>query len=487
MLDQLTLLQYDWHRDDLQPKGVDNMASLVLTDELLTRKQKIGLILSLAIPAMLEQILHTLVGFVDLFFVSSLGATAIAAVGVANAMVLVAMAIFMAVGVSASSYITQSIGAGREKEAAVYARQAIVLSSAIGILFGLAAIFFAAPILRIMGAEPDVLEEAVTYFRIVGGSALFLSLMVTLGSILRSNGDTRTPMKVSLWINIVHVGLDYVFIFGVGSFAGWGVAGAAWATALVRVIGAIALFIAVHKSSEQIWGGFSWRELLGKPAQDLAWRSMPVLAEKMIMRFGVLLYYGAIIQMGTKAYAAHMIASNLESLMILAGAGFEVAATVLVGQYLGAKRSRDAYSFGMICMWLGLGLMSIFGLALYLCAPWIATIFTQDAQIIDYVVIALTYMALYQPPLALLLILRGGLQGAGDTKAPMYATAVGMWLVRMVGVYLFGFQLDMGLSGVWLAIFLDILIRGIFLLYLYKRRFLHIRRNEGMERTAQIG
>nr|WP_255323357.1 MATE family efflux transporter [Brevibacillus reuszeri] len=130
------------------------MASLVLKDQQISRKQKIGLILSLAIPAMLEQILHTLVGFVDLFFVSSLGATAIAAVGVANAIVLVAMAIFMAVGVSASSYITQSIGAGRREEAAAYARQAVVLSAGIGLLFGIAAIFFAAPILRIMGAEP---------------------------------------------------------------------------------------------------------------------------------------------------------------------------------------------------------------------------------------------------------------------------------------------------------------------------------------------
>ncbi|MDR7314801.1 MATE family efflux transporter [Brevibacillus nitrificans] len=463
------------------------MASLVSTEGQLSVKAKIGLILSLAIPAMMEQILHTLVGFVDLFFVSSLGETAIAAVGVANAMILVFMAIFMAVGISVSSFITQSIGAGKIEEATAYARQSILLSAGMGFVFGVAALCFAGPILRVMGAEPQVLKEAVVYFQIVGGPAIFMALMVTLGSILRSTGDTRTPMKVSLYINLIHIALDYVFIFGIGSFTGWGVAGAALATAIVRVLGAITLLIAVHKTSLHVWKDFSWRESFGKPAVEIIRRSLPVIAEKMIMRFGVLVYYGAIISMGTKAYAAHMIASNLESLMILAGAGFEVAATVLVGQYLGAKRTQDAYSFGKLCTWLGLGLMSVFGLALYLCAAMISGIFTQDAEIQDYVITALTFMALYQPPLALLVVLRGALQGAGDTKAPMYATAVGMWLVRMVGVYLFGFQMGMGLAGVWLSIFLDVLIRGIFILYLYRKRFQHIFRWEGMETAEGIG
>jgi len=459
------------------------MASLVSAEADLSVRKKVALILPLAIPAMLEQVLHTLVGFVDLFFVSSLGAAAIAAVGVANAMILVFMAIFMAVGISASSFLTQSIGAGKTEEAAVYARQAVMLTAGLGILCGAAALFFAEPILRMMGAEAQVLGDAVVYFRIAGGPAIFMALMVTLGSILRSTGDTRTPMMVSLYINLIHIALDYVLIFGIGSFAGWGVAGAALATALVRMLGAFTLLAAVQKSSLAVWKGFSWRESLAGEARQIIFRSLPVIAEKMIMRFGVLVYYGAIIRIGTKAYAAHMIASNLESLMMLAGAGFEVAATVLVGQYLGAKRTRDAYSFGMLCAWLGLVLMSLFGVLLYIFAPMIAALFTQDREMIDLVVIALTFMALYQPPLALLVVLRGALQGAGDTKAPMYATAVGMWLVRMVGVYLFGFQLGMGLAGVWLSIFCDVLIRGIFLLYLYRKRFQHISRWEGMETT----
>lgn len=461
------------------------VASLVCAEAELTARKKIGLILSLAIPAMMEQILHTLVGFVDLLFVSSLGSTAIAAVGVANAMILVSMAIFMAVGVSASSFITQSIGAGKTKAASAYARQAITLAAGLGVLFGLAAFFFAEPIMRVMGAEPQVMGEAVVYFRIAGGPSVFFAMMVILGSILRSTGDTRTPMKVSLYINLVHIALDYVFIFGLGPFAGWGIAGAAWATVTVRIVGAFALLGAVHRSPLTIWTGLRRRDWIGARARQIIQRSLPVIAEKMIMRFGVLLYYGAIIRIGTKAYAAHMIASNLESLMILAGAGFEVAATVLVGQYLGAKRTRDAYSFGLLNMWLGLGLMSVFGAGLYVCAPMVAGIFTQDPEIVRYVVIALTFMAMYQPPLALLIVLRGALQGAGDTKAPMYATAVGMWLVRLVGVYFFGFQLEMGLAGVWLSIFFDVTVRGIFLLYLFRKRFANISRLEGWKQQNE--
>jgi putative MATE family efflux protein len=464
-----------------------SLPSLVLPDRRLSARKKAALILSLAVPAMLEQVLQTLVGFADMLFVARLGTNAVAAVGVANAMILVAMAVFLALGVSASSFITRSIGAGRREEAAAYARQAVLLSVGIGAAFGVAALLFAEPILRVMGAEPRVLADAVTYFRIVAVPAVFMALMVTLGSILRASGDTRTPMKVSLWINLIHLALDYVLIFGVGSFAGWGIAGAAWATTAVRVIGAFALFAAVQKSPLSFSVGRESGLGFGRRAGEIMRRAMPVIAERMIMRFGVLLYYGAILSIGTDAYAAHVIAANLESVMILAGAGFEVAATVLVGQYLGAGRPRDAYAFGMVSMWLGMGLMSLFGIALYAAAPEVAALFAADARIAGMVVIALTFMALYQPPLAMLLILRGGLQGAGDTRAPMYATAVGMWVVRLTGVYAFGIHMGLGLAGVWLSIFLDVLIRGLFLLYLFRRRFRQIYREQGMETTEGIG
>lgn len=452
-------------------KEVVLMSSVLVEQESSSLRKRVGVILSLAIPAMLEQILHTLVGFVDILFVSKLGTNAVAAVGVANAMVLIAMAIFMSLAVAGSSLITRSIGAGDIKAAAATAKQATFLTIGVGLVFGTVSLFFAEPILRIMGTEPAVLADAVTYFRIIAVPSVFIGLMIIFGGILRASGDTKTPMKVSLWINIIHIVLDYLLIFGIGSLSGLGIAGAAVATLIVRVIGSVLLFSAVRNSVLSFsLGGVSqfFRSYHTKAIVKLA---APVVAEKLIMRLGVILYYSAIIRIGTDTYAAHMIASNMEAVVILAGIGFEVASTVLVGQNLGAKRTKQAESYALTSMWLAILLMSACGAALYALAPWIASMFTKDANIAEMVVIALRFMAVYQPPLAVVLIATGALQVSGNTKTPMYSTAIGMWLVRLVGIYLFGIRMEMGITGVWLSIALDVFVRAGFLFWRFRKQF----------------
>lgn len=447
------------------------MTSSLTEQDNATFRKRTGMILALALPAMTEQILQTLVGFVDVLFVSRLGTGAVAAVGVANAMVLVAMAIFLALAVASSSLITRSIGAGDLKGAAVTARQASFLAVAIGLLFGLVSLLFAEPILRIMGTEEGVLQDAVVYFRIVAGPAVFIAAMMMFGSILRSSGDTKTPMKVSLWINLVHIVLDYLLIFGIGSFSGFGVAGAAIATVIVRMLGSFALYSAVRNSPLSFSMGDIRQMVKSERTKMILKLAAPVMVEKLIMRLGVILYYSAIIRIGTAAYAAHMIASNMESLVILAGTGFEVASTVLVGQHLGAKQFRLAERFGLTAMMLAAVVMTICGMALFFLAPWVAALFTQDTHIAEMVVIALRFMAAYQLPLAVVLIATGALQVSGDTKTPMYSTAIGMWLVRLLGIYLFGIQMGMGITGVWLSITLDIFVRALFLFWRFRRKF----------------
>jgi putative MATE family efflux protein len=145
--------------------------------------------------------------------------------------------------------IARSVGAGDLERAKAVARQSTWISFIAGIFFGVVTMFFADPLLRIMGAAPDVLEAGIRYFRIVAVPSVFISQMVILGSILRAAGDTRTPMKVSLWVNIIHIGLGYVLIFGAPGLPGLGITGAAWATVIVRAAGATALFYSIRRSS----------------------------------------------------------------------------------------------------------------------------------------------------------------------------------------------------------------------------------------------
>lgn len=417
---------------------------------------------------MIENMLQTIVGFVDTLFVARLGLVEVAAVGVTNAILAIYLAIFMAIGVGTASLIARSVGASDLEKAKAIARESTWISAMLGIAFSIVTFFFAEPLLQIMGADPKVLADGIIYFRIVAIQFVFLSLMTTFGSILRAAGDTKTPMKVGIGINLIHIVFDYVFIFGILGMTGWGIAGAAWATVMVRVIGAVALYVSIRKSKLS----FSPRKGTSyNMTSTLVRLSTPVAAERLIMRFGQVLYFGLIVRMGTDVYAAHLIAGNIEIFSYMPGYGLAVAATTLIGQSLGANRREDAYRYGMLTTGIGALFMSLVGILLYVFSPLAATWFTDQADVIAMVVTALRIDAFAQPFLAISLVVAGALQGAGDTKSPMYSTAIGMWFIRVLGVYVLGIYLGMGIAGVWLAIALDLCIRAVYLLFRFKRMF----------------
>ncbi|QQZ64019.1 MATE family efflux transporter [Paenibacillus sonchi] len=415
---------------------------------------------------MIENLLQTVVGFVDTLFVSKIGLNEVTAVGVSNTILNVYIAIFLAIGVGTSSMIAKRVGAGKIEEARQIARQSTWLSIIAGLLFGIITLFFAEPLLRIMGAEPEVLSSGVVYFRIVAVPSIFISVMTVFGSILRSAGDTKTPMKVGIWINLVHIILDYVLIFGISGIPGLGIAGAALATVLVRIIGCFALYKYIRKSPLS----FSLFKKDGNEfTKPLLKLSGPAAAERLIMRLGQVLYMGLIVRIGTEVYAAHTIAGNIEIFSYMPGYGLAIAATTLVGQYLGANRHRDAYQFGIYTSAVAVVFMGIAGVLLFVLAPIAAAWFTGEQGVIDMVTTALRIDAFAQPFLAVGLVLAGALQGAGDTKSPMYSTAIGMWLIRVIGVYVLGIQLDLGIAGIWLSIAIDLAIRAVFLFYRFRK------------------
>ncbi|MFS0553206.1 MATE family efflux transporter [Brevibacillus sp. 179-C9.3 HS] len=456
------------------------MTGHVIGNEGQSSKQKIKLILALAVPAIIENILQTAVGFVDTLFVSKLGLAEVTAVGIANTVLAVYLAIFMALGIGTSSLIARSVGAGDFEKAKVLARQSTLLAALAGMIFGLITLLFAEPLLSLMGAEPKVLADGAMYLRIVAVPSVFISLMLIFGSILRAAGDTKTPMKVSWWINILHIVLDYLFIFGFWIVPSLGVAGAAWATVIVRIIGTIVLFVYIQRSKM----AFSLRTATDTNGKSynapLLKLSLPAAVERIIMRLGQVLYFGLIVRMGTDTYAAHTIAGTIESFSYMPGYGLAVAATTLVGQSLGANRREDAYQYGMLTTWIAVVLMSIIGLLMFLFSPWLASWFTSDQNAIDMVVTALRIDAFAQPALAVAVVLAGALQGAGDTKSPMYSTAIGMWVIRVIGVYLLGIHFQMGIAGVWISIAIDLFTRAIFLAYKFRKIKQNIKTEIGM-------
>ncbi|NBI29641.1 MATE family efflux transporter [Chengkuizengella marina] len=432
-----------------------------------SNSQIIKFILVLALPAVIENFFQTILGFVDTLFVSKLGLIEVSAVGVTNAILAIYFAVFMALGVATNVFVAKNIGAGKKDKASQIGQQAIILSIFAGVLFGLISLFFAEPLLKLMGVDKDVLAHATTYFRIVAIPSILISLMFVLSSILRGTGDTKTPMKVSIMANLLNILLDYILIFGFFFIPSFGLAGAAWATVLSRLIGVIGLSMYMFKSKSIQILKENWK--IDKQSQlNLMRLGTPAAGERLVMRVGQVLYFGMIVAIGTNTFAAHQIAGNIEIFSYMIGYGFATAATTLVGQKLGENDYEGAKKYANMSMILGIIFMSIFGILLFFLGNWVASFFTSDLVVMKQIALALKIDAFIQPVLAIVLILTGIYQGGENTKFPMYITAIGIWLIRTIGVYFLGIYLGWGIAGIWIAIGLDNLFRAICLWIRYK-------------------
>lgn len=436
-------------------------------------KDRNSQILELAIPAMIENILQTLVGFIDTLMISKIGLVAITAIGISNNIFSIYLAIFIAIGIGTSSLISRNLGGKNPEAAKGIAIQSLILSLITGTAFGIITIFFGRFFLQFMRADEEIISAAAPYFYVVGGFSIFNSLLSTMGSILRGSGDTKTPMAVNTIVNIVNIVVDYILIFGMGPIPALGVLGTAIGTVVARAVGCILMFKKLQNSILS----FELRELfLSYDYDELIHLAIPAGLERLMMRLGQVIYFGLIVSMGVKTYAAHTIAGNIEGFTYMSALGFTTAASILVGNSIGNNDKIGAYNFAVQSAKLSSVIMSVGGLIMFFLSPYLARIFTEDLVTISKIVTALRIEAFGQIPIAVSLIMAGALQGLGDTKTPFYSTTIGMWGFRVLGVYILGIKLGMDIAGVWLAILLDLTVRAVFLTYKFKEKTIDVHR-----------
>lgn len=437
---------------------------------MMPRSRIVGNILALAVPAMVENILQVFIGVVDMYFIGKLGTEAIAGAGATNLMMNVYISFFIGIGVGVTAFVSRRIGEGDLAGADEALHQAMILAAFIGIFFGAVTLLFSGRILEILGAEASVMGYARPYFNHVAVPVVFLCLMMVVSSAYRGSGDTRMPMNVVIAINFINAFLDYVLIFGLGFIPALGIKGAAIATSISRLIGVVLLLAFMNKSRSPL--RFRWSRLfLWK--KDLFFGilriGLPAALEKLIMRFGQLLYNAFILAIGTGAYAAHNIGGIIETFAYMPGMGFAVAASTLVGQSMGAKDKAMARTYGYYCYGLGAVFMSLVGMAYLIFGRTLAGLFTGDPDVIQMVAGVLGIIAVVQPFTAVNAILTSALQGAGDTRFPMMVTFAGIWMVRVSGAYFLGIFMGYGLWGVWIAIAIDIVFRSILIFGRFRR------------------
>jgi len=363
-------------------------------------------ILNIALPAMAENLLQMLMGVVDSYLVAQVGIIAISGVSVANNIITIYQAIFIALGASSASVIARSLGKGDEKATNRDTWDAIIITLALSLILGLLSIFGGGAILNLLGTEQSVTQAGSLYLALVGGGVVFLALMTTFGNILRAKGRPRISMVVSLLTNVLNAILSSLAIF-VGH---WGIIGVATATVFSRLVGTVILWQAMKLDVKQleVTKPFN-RELLGI--------ALPAAGERLMMRAGDVVIVAIIVTFGTAVVGGNAIGENLTQFNYMPGMGVATATKAAIA----ASQVVILYSF--------LGNPVTSGTLVY-TAVW---------------------------------------QGLGKAKMPFYATTIGMWIIRIFSGYFLGVSLGLGLAGVWIATVVDNIWRAIFLYVMYRR------------------
>lgn len=398
----------------------------------------------LAWPIFLENVLSTLVSYADTAMVGTIGRHATAAVSISNSVVFLLNGVIMALGVGVTALISQSIGAGDRELTKKLTRHALLILVYLGlpITILLGALHRLIPLW--MGAGEDILDYAASYNLIVAFGRFFMIASMLIFSAMRGCGDTKTPLRINIIVNIINVVGNFLLIyptrdisvFGLFSFrmfgAGWGVNGAAAATAVSMAYGGIrAIIILFRKKDSPMHIPLRGSYRLDVPLMLRIFKiSVPAMIERVCMSGANVVISRAIASLGTVAIAANTVYVTAESIAFMPGFAFAAAATTLVGQSLGAQKPELADRYMRSCVLTSIVVMTCAGAGLFFFGKYIVLMFSQDAEVLALATQCLRIAALLQPAQTGAMVYAGGLRGAGDTLWPMLITASGMWFFR---------------------------------------------------------
>lgn len=412
---------------------------------------------ALAWPVVLEQALAMLSQVVDAAMVGRLGKESTAAIGLSMQPFNLINATFMGLSVGTTALAARAVGAGNREEAGQVAGQSLVIAFVFGAVISVLGFLKADWIVEFMKAEAPVQAIGQQYVRaMMPGMMLFFVFTIATGA-LRGAGDTRTPMLINLGLNIVHVLVNYLLVFGNLGSPRLGVAGAGISSSISRTLGGIAIFVILTRGKAMLT--VDWRRVLTRFDLRLFGRilniGVPAMLERTLTSSGQIQYARMVAGLGTTSYAAHALSLNVESFSYMPGMGFATAATALVGQRLGAKDPQGAEKRALFSMRMGLLSMGTMGLLFFLFPAQFLRIFTNDPNVISKGIPLLRIVAFTQIPESLGFVIPGALRGAGDTRVSMYVTVFGAWVVRVGLTYALMNYMHLGLVGAWIAMFLD--------------------------------
>ncbi|MBQ2049332.1 MAG: MATE family efflux transporter [Spirochaetales bacterium] len=422
----------------------------------LEQRRNLKNLIVLAVPVILEEILTTLLQYVDTAMVGRLGAAATSSVSLTTTVNWLIGTGFASIGVAVVAIISSAYGAGDGGKIRRMTSQVVIYVLVAGLAVGALAVAVS-PVLPIwMQADKAIQKQASIYFCIISLPIVFRASSVICASALRALKDTRTPMMVNLAANVLNVILNYLLIYT----AGLGVTGAAIATALSSTLAGILMFVLMRR-----------KELLRNPEKsrgidrpllkEAAGISLPALATSVTSCLGHIVFASLVSSLGTTVFAAHAIALSSETLFYLPGYGLRSATSTLIGISVGED---DKAKFRVVerqSIILTMAMMAFTGLLLFLFARPIMGVFTPDQEVIRQGTKVLKLIAVSEPLFGLMIVSEGIYYGLGQTRITFIVETIGSWGIRILATIICIHVLNATLFEIWICMFADNTFRAL--------------------------
>lgn len=421
-------------------------------------------------PIFLELFLFMLMGLADTFMLSAVSDDAVAGVGAANQYIQISILILGVIGTGASIVVSQYLGSKRELEAAKISALSVALNLFVGLIISACFVVFSGQIMTLMNLEDDVLVFAKNYLAIVGGFIFFQALITSLSSIIRVQGWTKQTMYVSLGMNVLHVILNYLLIFGHFGAPELGVEGAAISSVISRALAAIVFFWLLYQALDvkielQYYYTFS-KEYIKKVLQI----GIPSAFEQVMYQTCQIVFLYYVTYLGATSLAARQYAMNISMFTYLFAMAIGMGTAILIGRHVGAGEQDIAYKR----VWFSIKAALIFTVVMVaivtLLREPLMRVFTTNEEIITIGASVLVLSILLETGRTINITIINSLRAAGDARYPVKIGFISMICISLSLGYVFVFVMNLGLVGVWLAIAADEWIRAILVLFRWKSR-----------------
>ena len=422
----------------------------------------------LIIPLIIEQLLAITVGMADTMMVSNVGEAAVSGISLVDTINNLLITIFNALGTGGAVVVAQYIGKKDPENAANAARQVFLVISVLSISVMVLVLCCNRLILQLIyqDLEPEVMENAMTYFMYTALSFPFLGLYNSGAGVFRSMGNSKIAMYSSLVTNVINISLNAVLIFG----CQMGVAGAAIATLIARATGSIIVLAALRSRKNVVCVRTYTLKPMWSMIKNILRIGVPTGLENGMFQIGKILIAAQVAGFGTMAIAANAVAFSVAGVQIIPGVGIGVAMLTVVGQCMGAKRPDEGQKYVWKMQRMLYVSHVILNIFLFLGLDLIVTMYGLEA---DTAVMAKNLMIMYGIGSCTIWApsfnLPNALRAAGDVKFTMIVSGVSMWLCRVLMSLLLGNVLGWGIYGVWAAMLLDWVFRGIFFVWRFQK------------------